>query len=107
MRLLRSLNPRGVTGVSWRRAVTAVVSEEPAAPDPDHETMLDALRAGLGADAVVDHAAHPLVIGAVAEDELDLVALGDVREVAPAVAVRLTGSGCLEVHDLVHAWIDV
>jgi NADH-quinone oxidoreductase subunit C len=31
--------------------------EEPAAPDPDHETMLDALRAGLGADAIVDHAA--------------------------------------------------
>jgi NADH-quinone oxidoreductase subunit C len=31
--------------------------EEPAAPDPDHEAMLDMLGAGLGPDAIVDHAA--------------------------------------------------
>ena len=50
--------------------------------------------------------AHPLVVGAVGEHELDLVARADVLEVAPAVAVRLAAARALEVHDLVDARVD-
>ena len=53
-----------------------------------------------------DDVAHPLVVGAVGEDELDLVARADVLEVRPAVAVRLAAARALQVHDLVHARID-
>ena len=60
----------------------------------------------VGELALADRRAHPLVVGAVGEDELDLVARADVLEVRPAVAVRLAAARGLQVHDLVDARID-
>ena len=56
--------------------------------------------------ALTDDRAHPLVVGAVGEHELDLVARTDVLEVRPAVSARLAAAGALEVHDLVHPRVD-
>src|SRR5690606_41728854 len=55
---------------------------------------------------LADHTAGPLVIGAVADHELDLVALRKVREVAPQVAVALPRPGALQVHDAVRAGVE-
>ena len=53
-----------------------------------------------------DHLARPLVVGAVEQHELELVARGEQRQVRPAVARRLAAAGRLEVDDAVHARID-
>src|SRR5690554_4857890 len=59
----------------------------------DEERSERAVRDAAIQPALADHVAHPLVVDAVLDDELDLVALGQMVEVRPEVALDLAGAG--------------
>ncbi len=56
--------------------------------------------------ALADRRAHPLVVGAVGQDELDLVARPDVLRFDQRLRCDSPAARALEVHDLVHARVD-
>src|ERR1019366_9724460 len=60
----------------------------------------------IGEPALTYGVAHPFVVDAIGEHELDLVARPEVIEVRPSVPVRLAAARALEIPDLVDARVD-